>query len=167
MEHQIMRVKDWIQPFQAYGFLILKAYLCAFAFTHGILRPVYVTGDSMVPQIQEGALGFSNIALRHMEGIQRFDIVLIQHNEEIWVKRVIGLPKETVEVYDHQLYINDMAITEPFATSGITKDFGPIEVSDHCVFVMGDNRQDSYDSRNIGCIPVSSILSKDLYALHF
>lgn len=155
------RKKEWIQ----YGGVVLKAYVCAFAFTHFLLKPVYVEGRSMTPGIQDGTMGFSNVAARHMSGIERFDVVLLRRaNGDIWLKRVIALPHETIEVRDHILYINDQPVQEPYLhKTMITEDFGPVEVGEGEVFVMGDHREVSYDSRNVGCIPLSSIISKDLY----
>ncbi len=150
-----------------YMILVIKAYILAFLFTHFLLLPVYVSGQSMEPMIREGTVGFSNIAMRHIQGIERFDIVLIQRdNGEIWVKRVIALPNETIEVKNHILYINGIAQEETYLSdSQITADFPMTVVEAHHVFVMGDNRSDSYDSRMVGTIAEDDIIGKDLYAV--
>lgn len=149
-----------------YGTILGKAYLCVFVFTHLFFQPVYVQGASMSPTFDDGSIGLSNIASRHLYGIQRFDVVLFHHEEEIWVKRVIGLPKETIMIKDHQVYINGTQLSEPYLSDKESmRDFGPYEIPEGMVFVMGDHRDDSYDSRHIGAIKISSIISKDLYII--
>jgi len=122
----------------------------------------------MAPYIRDGTIGFSNIAYRHVFGIKRFDIVLLKReNGEIWIKRVIALPNETIEVKNHVLYIDHVPYEEPFLPPDVkTEDFGPVQVKEHMVFVMGDNRRDSYASRSIGAVDMDRIISKDLYALN-
>lgn len=167
MEENRQKMRLYKENIRMYGGVILKAYLCAYLFTHVLFLPVYVEGRSMDPSIRDGTIGFSNIAARHMIGIQRFDIVLIQRpNEEVWIKRVIALPNETIEIKNHILYIDGIAYAQPFLPSTCeSEDFGPVKVEDDHVFVMGDHRQDSLDSRSVGSIPLSSIKSKDLYPL--
>lgn len=122
----------------------------------------------MEPIIKEGTIGFSNIAGRYVFGIHRFDIVLIQRESgEIWVKRVIALPNETIEVRNHMLYIDGKVQTESYLPKDVyMEDFPLTTVEENHVFVMGDNRSDSYDSRAVGSVPYEDILSKDLYALY-
>lgn len=167
MEENVSQTKTVKENIRLYAGVILKAYVCAYLFTHVLFLPVYVEGRSMDPSIQDGTIGFSNIAARHIMGIQRFDIVLIRRpNEEIWIKRVIALPNEIVEVKNHILYIDGVAYAQPFLPSTYeTEDFGPVKVEADSVFVMGDHRKDSLDSRSVGSIPLSSIKSKDLYPL--
>ena len=69
------------------------------------------------------------------------------------IKRVIGLPGETVEVRENQIFINDAPLTEPYLAPGIRmNDFGPELVPAESYFVMGDNRGSSRDSRVFGAI---------------
>lgn len=163
LQNQIMiRIEDCF----AYLGLIIKAYICAFVFTHCLIQPVYVKGESMAPTIQEGTIGFSNMLSYHLQGVDRFDIVLLEHGEDIWIKRVIALPHETIEMKDDVLYINGKAMKQPFLSNNIhTEDFGPVQLREDEVFVLGDNRHNSDDSRRIGAIPLSKIISTELYLL--
>lgn len=147
--------------------IILQAMIFSYLLSHLCLMPVYVEGQSMNPAVKEGTIGLSNIAFRHVFGLSRFDIVLIQRdNGDIWVKRVIGLPNETLSVKDNVLYINHKPYAQAFLSENIqTADFDEIKLGDNEVFVMGDNRENSYDSRNVGAILISDVISKDLYAL--
>ncbi|HPD00310.1 MAG TPA: signal peptidase I [Acetivibrio sp.] len=88
-------------------------------------------------------------------------------NEEIfWIKRVIGKPGDKLEFIDGKIYRNGEALDEPYIKEDMiyTKD-SPIIVPENCVFVMGDNRNNSTDSRIIGAVPLDHIIGK--YVLKF
>ncbi len=77
------------------------------------------------------------------------------------IKRVIGLPGETIEVKDNQIYINEAPLTEPYLAQGIRmNDFGPELVPVDSYFVMGDNRSSSRDSRVFGAIDGHRIVGR-------
>jgi len=84
---------------------------------------------------------------------------LTNHSEDI-IKRVIGLPGESVEIREGAVWINGKELPENY-TTGPTERYGmrtPYMVPDNCYFVMGDNRGNSYDSRFEGCIPRANII---------
>ena len=81
-----------------------------------------------------------------------------------YIKRVIALPGEHVEIKDGKVYIDDNVLEEPYLQSGIVTDvnevgFDDFVVPDNCVFAMGDNRNHSTDCRAFGCIPLEKIES--------
>ncbi len=95
------------------------------------------------------------IALRltyYVSSPERGDIVVFRYPDDesvLYVKRVIGLPGETVEVKDGEVYINnsDTPLDDSFVKEQPLGDFGPYEVPEDCYFMMGDNRNNSQDSR--------------------
>lgn len=77
------------------------------------------------------------------------------------IKRVIGLPGETVTVSDNQVHIDGVVITEPYLDESVVMpDAGPFEVGQNQVFVMGDNRESSFDSRRFGAISYDSLVGR-------
>lgn len=118
-----------------------------------IVTPVRVSGTSMDPTLKNGDIMLLN---KTTKNIKRYEVVVVSKKfkgDEL-IKRVIGLPGDTVEVIDGIVYVNDKAIDDKFA-NGKTKDFEKITLSKEKdeYFVMGDNREVSLDSRILG--PVS------------
>ena len=88
-------------------------------------------------------------------------LLLRQPDVEEFIKRVIGLPGETVEGHDGYVWIDGKVLIEPYLADGtVTSDFGPIEVEDGKLWVMGDNRGNSADSRVFGQIEQDSIVGR-------
>ncbi|HEX3541469.1 MAG TPA: signal peptidase I [Acidimicrobiales bacterium] len=80
------------------------------------------------------------------------------------IKRVVALPGETVAGRDGQVYVNGERLVEPYLVPGtVTSDFGPVDVPPGRVWVMGDNRTNSSDSRVFGPIPVSTIVGRAVW----
>jgi signal peptidase I len=77
------------------------------------------------------------------------------------IKRVIGLPGETLEIKGNQVLVNGVAIEEPYLDEAVTMaDEGPFEVGADEVFLMGDNRQFSFDSRRFGAIALENVIGR-------
>lgn len=156
------------------GLAALLFLLRQFVFT-----PVVVKGHSMDPTLADGE---RVIALKNTE-IKRFDIVTFPAPDEPkknYIKRVIGLPGDTIEYKNDVLYINDKEVKEPYldqfkgeVTDGmpLTFDFTLSEVTGEKkvpkgeYFVMGDNRRNSKDGRMIGFISKDSILGDVKFVL--
>ena len=156
---------------------VLICIVCVFIFTTIFFKPVKVEGDSMKPTLLDGEYGFSNVFSILNEDYNRFDIVVVKHKEDesLWVKRIIGLPGDTVEYKDEKLYINGEYVEETFLDENYIKqqtsdglvmftyDFGPVTLGEDEVFLVGDNRLVSHDSRSVGAFKTSDLVSKSVF----
>lgn len=150
--------------------------LCVFLVVRYLYRPIEVIGNSMYPTLTDKSLGFSNLIGRNTQDIERFDIVIInipEKNEYI-VKRVIGMPGETVSYVSGQLYINGEAMAEDFFDEDYVSSYGqgafmsnvdPITLGQDEYYCLGDNRPHSSDSRYYGPFKESQIISKGILIL--
>ena len=145
--------------------------LLAFFTLYFVLLAAYVPSGSMLPTFQLGDIAIS-YKLNAAENIQREDIVFFKPRTEAnegfisrrstpYVKRVIGLPGDTIEISGGVLYVNgEPQIRDYTAEEAIAGNFGPITVPENNFFMMGDNRNYSQDSRFIGPIPAENIIGK-------
>ena len=90
---------------------------------------------------------------------------VLEIGKESYIKRVIGLPGDHVQIIDGKVYINGSELDEPYLQDGVTTKMGKnifsdLVVPDNCVFAMGDNRDFSTDCRSFGCIPIEKVESK-------
>lgn len=88
----------------------------------------------------------------------------IVENHTVLIKRVIGLPGDTVEGRDGRLYVDGKLLLEPYLAPGtLTSSFGPVRVPPGHVWLMGDNRGRSEDSRSFGPVPIKSIVGRAIW----
>lgn len=120
-----------------------------------IVTPIMVSGESMVPTLDGGEL---MLLKKYDTDYKRFDIVVVNKNVEgdNLIKRVIGLPGETIRYRNNNLYINDKKV-EDIHAYGDTGNFREITLGDDEYFLMGDNREISLDSRSLGIIKKAEI----------
>ncbi|MBR7927712.1 signal peptidase I [Aerococcaceae bacterium zg-ZUI334] len=152
-------------------------FIVVFAIVWGvqktIVQPFKVDGHSMDYTLQHG----ERLFMWKLADIERFDVVILKAPSEpekkLYVKRVIGLPGDTVSVKDNQLVLNGKAMDEPYLAEkqaefpgNFTSDFnlesitGQATIPEGYVFVMGDNRQNSLDGRSFGLIPMDYIIGE-------
>ena len=152
-----------------YAWLLLIVAAICFLFTQ-VLIGVRVNGSSMLPTLQNGDYLFVCTLTQPSHG----DIVVIEEDEyengEIiskWlIKRVIGLPGDSIRSEDGILYRTDAgteqeyAVEEPYLYEEWWRDndIEKLTVPEGYVYVLGDNRNDSHDSREIGCLPLEAML---------
>lgn len=135
-----------------------------------IIAPIQVVGTSMTPNLEDGELMLLNKIKYKVSDIQRFDIVVVDYSTKPLIKRVIGLPGETVEYKDNTLYINGKEVKENFKKNGETNDYNITKTGYKTIpkdkyFVVGDNRINSADSRVIGLVDKDQILGKANFVL--
>ena len=131
---------------------------------HYIFMPISVDGNSMQPTLHNNDIMILNKIGYRLNGVNRFDIVVFEYNNERLIKRVIGLPGETIEYKGNKLYVNGEMVEENFDHMA-TVDFKLAEINmevipENCYFVLGDNRLDSIDSRIIGTISSDKVIGK-------
>lgn len=148
------QIKKWIKENLLFTILLLIIIIIRIFF----YSPIRVNGSSMYPTLQDKEFMILNkIGLQ--KGINRFDIVVVESNGKYIIKRVIGLPGESVMYSDNKLYINGKAIEDNYSKSE-TENFENVILKDNEYFVMGDNREVSKDSRVIGPVNIKNIKGK-------
>lgn len=126
------------------------AFLLGQVINQLLITNAYVPTSSMESTIpaKSRVIGNRLAYINHMP--ERGDIIIFPYpdnEEDIFIKRIIGLPGETVEVIDGTVFINDVALEETYLKEDMIGNFGPFTVPENSYFVMGDNRNDSLDSR--------------------
>ena len=129
-----------------------------------VIAPIQVNGISMDSTLKDGDIMLLNKLQYKRYGVKRGDIVVIKNRGSHIIKRIIGLPGDNIKVEDNILYINGKEYKEDYLDKGtVTNDFSLEELFDTdkvpegTYFVMGDNRDDSLDSRILGFIDEDDI----------
>lgn len=117
-----------------------------------LFTPIMVSGPSMKPTLEGGEI----MILNKIYEIDRFDVVVVDIKTEEIIKRVIALPGETISCENGKIYVNGKKQEEKYSM-GITGDFEKIKLADDEYFVLGDNREDSLDSEELGPMKESQI----------
>jgi signal peptidase I len=145
------------------GALVIALLIKTFLF-----QAFYIPSESMVPTLEENDRVLVNKLSYRLHDVHRGDIVVFEAPEgqaqdgvNDLVKRVVGLPGDTVEGRDGRVFVNGEPLEEDYLPDGTeTSTFGPQEVPAGSYFVMGDNRQASRDSRFFGAIPEDDIVGR-------
>ena len=87
-------------------------------------------------------------------------VIRLETQHELLIKRVIGLPGDVIEIHDSQVFVNNQPLTEPYLSTTTTGFYGPTTVPPLHIFVLGDNRNFSNDSRNFGTIPLKDVVGR-------
>jgi signal peptidase I len=134
-----------------------------------LYQPVKVEGTSMAPLLSDQERIFINKFVYRFEPIDRGDVVVFWYpldHSKSFIKRVIGLPGETIEIRRGVVYVNGQTIPEPYVPpqyADVT-DYGPTRVPQGCYFVMGDHRISSNDSRVFGPVANQFIYGRAVFA---
>lgn len=171
--------KNWGKRIMFEIFDLLKVFAICFVIiyllTTFIAKPIKIEGKSMYPTLDDGQIGITNLFAVQFLDVSRFDVVIIHNDErnEYWVKRIIGLPGETIEGKNDVIYINNEPIEQSFLDEAyvkensdkdnlFTSDFGPVTLGKDEYWLMGDNRIRSEDSRIHGPFKKSELVGKDV-----
>lgn len=138
-----------------------------------LLKPYNITSVSMYPTLQEGDYVLTDPLTYAMQNPQRADVIVMifpKDGQTVFIKRIIGMPGDTLAIIDKQVYVNGEMLTENYirqqhsgknsAGAAGRNDFGPVVIGAGEYFVMGDNRDSSYDSRHWGPVPRENIIGR-------
>ncbi len=133
-----------------------------------LYQPVKVEGTSMAPLLTDQERIFINKFVYRFEPIQRGDVIVFWYpldRSKSFIKRVVGLPGETVEIRGGRVSVNGQDIPEPYVPPQYAdfSDFGPIRVPSDSYFVMGDHRISSNDSRVFGPVAARHIYGRAVF----
>lgn len=160
-------------------------------FVNFVAHPVRVDGRSMYPTLKDREFGFTNVGGVLLNGVKRGDIVVVTMEEKgqktHWVKRVIGMPGDTISCVNDIVFINGKVLDEtqyidpdyrqscvdqfgyfnkvPNADNSDVQDFEEVKLGDDEYYVMGDNRPYSKDSRYVGPVKKSQLFAKNMLVL--
>jgi signal peptidase I len=143
--------------------IVETALLTAIIFlvVNAVIGRFRIESVSMQPNLWEGEYVIVDKVSYSLSSPQRGDIIVFEKiGQPDLIKRVIGLPGDTVEVRNAQVFVNDTALDEPYVSNPPNYAFGPVQVEPGRYFVMGDNRSNSSDSHVWGTIPVDTIVGR-------
>ena len=157
------KVKSWLVFFG----IMMVVFLSIGMFSKHVAQFSPVVGASMEPTFHdEDFLMINKMDYKEPNDVKRGDIVVFINNEYkcFLIKRVVGIPGDTIEIKEGAVFVNNVKQEEPYAM-GETEPAeltGPIRVNDNEFFVLGDNREGSEDSRYkwVGCVKYEDILGK-------
>lgn len=159
-EESQQKSSGWLDLLEA----VIIALALAIVIRYFLFEPFVIPSGSMEPTLQPGdRIIVSKLSYRLSEP-QREDIVVFRYPPNprlVYIKRLVAVGGDTVEIADNRLYINGKPVPEPYLPEGsYMHDFGPVEVPPGNFLVLGDNRNNSEDSRVWGLLPEENVLGK-------
>ena len=153
-------IRSWI-------ICILIAVVIALLLRTFVFEIVRVDGQSMEPTLHSDQHVFVEKVTRYFNGIDRGNIVITKYPGygDLYVKRVIALGGDTIEVKGGSVFVNGAKVEESYIAEPIEYEFDQITIPENYVFVMGDNRNHSTDSHIIGAIEESNIVGHALFVI--
>ena len=152
-----------------WGVIIVVAVVAAFVLRGFVIQPYYIPSGSMEPTLKIGDKVLVNKLSYDLHAIHRGDVIVFKKppndytpNIKDLIKRVIGLPGETISASGGSVYIDGRRLNEPWLPKGVTTEgiSQPVHIPAGELFVMGDNRGDSADSRMIGPISKNLVVGR-------
>jgi signal peptidase I len=151
--------------------LVFSIFLVVYIF---LFRPFQVSGNSMYPNYHDKQYILTNIIALKISSLKRGDVVVFRaprDMEKDYIKRVIGLPGDTIMLKDGNVYVNNVLLDESAYLNSNVRTYGglflkennPTTVTQNTYFVLGDNRTGSSDSREWGFVSLSLIVGKSLF----
>lgn len=146
---------------------VVQAGISALLLIHFVVRSYYIPSGSMIPTLQIKDYILVNELQYRFASPARNDVAVFHPpdtyhgTKEDLIKRIVGIEGDIIEIRDGQLFRNHLAVDEPYLENvKIDGSFPPLQIKPGHVFMMGDNRNDSYDSRYWGEVPVENFVGK-------
>ncbi|MBC7263292.1 MAG: signal peptidase I [Chloroflexi bacterium] len=153
-------IKTWLRDILE---TVLPALFIVVLVNAFLAQATRVEGQSMQPSLHSDERLVIEKLSYHLHPPQRGDIIVLRLTDRSTnplIKRVIGLPGETVEIRDGRVYINGQVLEEPYVIQPASGSMPPRVVPPGHVFVLGDNRDYSNDSRTFGEVPLENVLGR-------
>ena len=157
----IGEIRGWLKD-------VILGVIIAILMVVFLYQPVKVEGTSMQPELIDQERIFVNKFIYHFEEIHRGDIVVFWYPRDpskSFIKRVVGVPGDTVSIRDGRVYINGQLIEERYVPSGYldSDSYPTVRVREDYYYVLGDHRNASNDSRSWGLVPRKYIYGKAVF----
>ena len=158
-ENKEMKKESTVKEIVSWVIILALAFLIGNGINRFVLMKAVIPSGSMENTLQIGDRVFGSRLAYLFSNPERGDVVMFDYPDDestLYVKRIIGLPGETVEIVDGKVYIwqdstgeNKTLLEEPYLKETPKKQsFGPYEVPEGCYFMLGDNRNNSFDARS-------------------
>lgn len=163
--HQVATSNPWVEAAQTIGLSIVLAL----GIRHFVAEARYIPSGSMEPTLQVNDRLVVEKVSYYFNTPERGDIVVFWPPENLFpqgkrrdafIKRVIGLPGETVQVKTGKVYVNGQPLDENYIAAPPEYEWGPETVPENSYLVLGDNRNSSYDSHSWGFVPQENIIGR-------
>jgi signal peptidase I len=154
----------WVEGLKTVGLSLVFA----FGIRTLVAEPRYVASGSMLPTLEINDRLMVDKLSYHWSNPERGDIIVFaptealkrQNLRDTFIKRLIGLPGEKVQIKGGRVYINNQLLPEKYINEKLVYQWGPVTIPDNSYLVMGDNRDNSYDGRYWGFVPRQNIIGK-------
>lgn len=168
-------IRDWVESIIVAFILamIIRTFIVqAFKIPTGSMRPTLIEGDLILVNkfIYGAKIPFSDFRLPELSSLKRGDVVVFiypEDNKKDFIKRLVGLPGETIEIKNGTIYVNDKPLTDSIFGQNFYYNYGDFDKEGYKItvpkgnyFVLGDNSSSSKDSRYWGYVPFKNILGK-------
>lgn len=163
----LKEIKEWVLS-------IIIAAIVAFAIKGFLIDIIQVSGTSMLPNLRDrDRLVVEKVSI-YTHNYERGEIVIFKPNDdinEIYIKRIVGLPGDKVEIKDGAVFVNDEKLEEAYLSENVStaapqSEYSSLIVPPDCLYVLGDNRMVSEDSRYIGPIPMENVKGHAVFRVY-
>jgi len=172
-ESDAQHTPSWVKVWRSWqeNLILITIALCLAIFIRTfVAEPRYIPSESMLPTLHTGDRIVVEKVSYHLRPPVTGDIIVFQPSPELqrrgysknqaFIKRIIGKPGEVVSVANGKVYLNGQPLTENYIAEPPQQPFGPVTIPEGEFFVMGDNRNDSNDSRYWGFLPSENIIGR-------